>query len=112
MHTQDNLNFQVYWKPKLTIKRSTGSFRVRVSDLVKYNRDSDLQVMPDSKILLIKRDVYLYLEYFIQISTLLDSKRIHHRDAELDEDWYEFDVTGAVSRWIRTKPKKTRYGFV
>ena len=48
----------------------------------------------------------------IQISTLLDSKRIHHRDAELDEDWYEFDVTGAVSRWIRTKPKKTRYAFL
>ena len=40
-------NFQVYWKPKLTIKRSTGSFRVRVSDLVKYNRDSDLQVMSE-----------------------------------------------------------------
>jgi bone morphogenetic protein 2/4 len=35
-------------------------------------------------------------------------KKIHHRDVELDKGWYEFDVTGAVSRWIRKRPKKTR----
>ena len=68
---------KVYWKPKLSIKRKTGSFKTKAYDLVKYSSDKDLQ-----------------------ISSVLDTKKVYHRDSELDEGWYEFDVTGAVSRYV------------
>ena len=47
-------------------------------DLVRPNRDPDLQ-----------------------IANMHDVRRIAHRDPERDEGWVEFDVTGAVGRWIR-----------
>ena len=36
------------------------------------------------------------------ISMVLDSKKIYHRDPEIDEGWYTFDVTSAVNRWLDT----------
>ena len=44
----------------------------------------------------------------LEIKNPLDVKKIYHRDADLDEGWYEFDVTGAVSRWIRKGTRKTQ----
>eukprot|EP00094_Tigriopus_californicus_P009705 TCALIF_09355-PA protein Name:"Similar to BMP4 Bone morphogenetic protein 4 (Suncus murinus)" AED:0.06 eAED:0.06 QI:0/0/0/0.66/1/1/3/0/354 len=76
---------KVYWKPFLSIKRKSGSFRAKVSDLLKLGHDRDSQIFSP-----------------------LDSKKIHHRDSELDEGWYEFDVTGAVERWLEQSPQRTR----
>ena len=53
---------KVYWKPRLSIKRKSGSFYCTVSDLLKWNRSKDEQ-----------------------FKTPLDAKKIHHRDADLDE---------------------------
>ena len=36
-----------------------------------------------------------------QIANMHDVRKINHRDAEKDEGLVEFDVTGAVGRWIR-----------
>jgi hypothetical protein len=77
--------FQVYWKPHLAIERSIGNFRARASDLIRYKKSEGLQ-----------------------IAILLDLKKINNTNAAKDEGWYEFDVTGAVARWIRKRPKTTR----
>lgn len=53
---------KVYWKPFLTIKRKSGSFQAKVSDLLKFGHDKDSHIISP-----------------------LDSKKIHHRDTELDE---------------------------
>ena len=47
---------KVYWKPKLSVVRSHGCFKTRVYDMIKS-----------------------------EITSLLDIKKINHRDAELDE---------------------------
>lgn len=70
---------KVYWRPSLSIKRSRGSFKAKVHDLIKASP---------------------------YISMLLDTKKIHHRDQNLDEGWYSFDVTPAVQRWIGRKTKR------
>ena len=69
---------KVYWRPKLSSKRSSGSFNMKIMDLVKVKPHISIQV---------------------------DTKRVNHRDAELDEGWYDFDVTSAVDRWIRKSVK-------
>ena len=33
---------------------------------------------------------------------VLDTKKIYHRDADIDEGWYTFDVTSAVNRWLES----------
>merc|ERR1739846_312440 len=66
---------KIHWKPKLSRKRSAGSFRASVSDVLKVKANS-------------------------VISMVLDSKKIYHRDPEIDEGWYTFDVTSAVNRWL------------
>lgn len=71
---------KVFWRPRLSLKRSSGSFRFSVSDVVKVKKPS-------------------------VISIILDSKKIHHRDAEMDEGWYTFDVTPAVERWKKQGSK-------
>jgi len=68
---------KVYWKPKLSKVRSHGCFKSRVYDMIKP-----------------------------EINSLLDIKKMNHKDAELDEGWYSFDVTDAVSRWLTVKPNK------
>ena len=77
-HTQSL--FQAYWKSGLpkNFKRKTGKFMAHVYDLVRPNKNPDLQ-----------------------IANMHDVRKISHRDAEKDEGWTEFDVTGAVGRWIR-----------
>ena len=72
--------FQAYWKSGLpkNFKRKTGKFMAHVYDLVRPNKNPDLQ-----------------------IANMHDVRKISHRDAEKDEGWTEFDVTGAVGRWIR-----------
>ena len=67
---------KVYWEPRLSIKRSHGSFKAKVHDVIKKAKD-----FPD-----------------MEITMLLDTKRIYHRDADVDKGWYTFDVTPAVHR--------------
>ena len=69
---------QVYWKPQQNIKRKKGAFKVRAYDLVKFSKKS-----PE-----------------MQITLLHDIKKIHCKDPELDEGWYQFDVTLAVARYV------------
>ena len=75
-----NFLFQVYWKSGLptNFKRKTGTFMAYVYDLVKPNKNPDLQ-----------------------IANMHDVRKINHRDPEKDDGWVDFDVTGAVGRWIR-----------
>jgi len=68
---------KVYWKPKLSKIRSHGCFKARVYDMIKP-----------------------------EINSLLDIKKINHKDALLDEGWYTFDVTDAVKRWLHVKHNK------
>ncbi len=70
----ESAQLKVYWKPKLSVKRKAGSFKVNVVDLIK--------VKP-------------------HVAMVVDTKKVHHRDAEIDEGWYTFDVTPAVERWLR-----------
>jgi len=71
----ESAKLKIHWKPKLSRKRSSGSFRASVSDVLKVKANS-------------------------VISMVLDSKKIYHRDPEIDEGWYTFDVTSAVNRWL------------
>jgi len=73
----ESAKLKIHWKPKLSRKRSSGSFRASVSDVLKVKANS-------------------------VISMVLDSKKIYHRDPEIDEGWYTFDVTSAVNRWLDT----------
>ena len=79
-------HLKIYWKPKLSIKRKKGAFKVKVFDLIRFKKDPDLM-----------------------ITSLHDIKKFHSKDAELDEGWYEFDVSGAVARWIAKKPNNHRF---
>ncbi len=36
----------------------------------------------------------------------LDAKKLYHRDPEVDEGWYTFDVTSAVLRWLQPEVKR------
>ena len=74
--TVQSAQLKVLWEPRLSIKRSHGSFKARVHDVIKKAKD-----FPD-----------------MQITMLLDTKRIYHRDADIDKGWYTFDVTPAVHR--------------
>lgn len=76
----ESAQLKVYWKPKLSLKRKSGSFRISVSDVLKIKKPS-------------------------VISMVIDSKKVHHRDTDLDEGWYTFDVTSAVQRWIKEESK-------
>ena len=69
--TVQSAQLRVYWKPKLSIVRSHGSFKARVYDVVKSEiaEDKNSDAGEDST----------------QITMLLDTKKIHHRNAELDE---------------------------
>jgi bone morphogenetic protein 2/4 len=75
--TVESAQLKIHWKPKLSKKRSTGSFRASVSDVLKVQASS-------------------------VISMVLDTKKIYHRDADIDEGWYTFDVTSAVNRWLES----------
>lgn len=77
----ESAQLKVHWKPKLSVKRSSGSFRVTVSDVLKVSKPS-------------------------VISMTLDTKKIYHRDASVDEGWYTFDVTSAVNRWLDSKSRQ------
>jgi len=68
---------KVYWKPKLSKVRKHGCFKARVYDMIKS-----------------------------EINSLLDIHKINHKDAELDEGWYTFDVTDAVNRWLSVPTNK------
>lgn len=74
--TVQSAQLKVLWEPKLSIKRSHGSFKAKVHDVIKKAKD-----FPD-----------------MQITMLLDTKRIYHRDSDIDKGWYTFDVTPAVHR--------------
>ena len=69
--TVQSAQLRVYWKPRLSIVRSHGSFKARVYDVVKSEiaEDKNSDAGEDST----------------QITMLLDTKKIHHRNAELDE---------------------------
>jgi len=71
----ESAQLKIHWKPQLSKKRSKGSFRASVSDVLKVKTTS-------------------------VISMVLDTKKIYHRDADIDEGWYTFDVTSAVNRWM------------
>jgi len=73
----ESAQLKIHWKPRLSRKRSTGSFRASVSDVLKVKASS-------------------------VISMVLDTKKIYHRDADIDEGWYSFDVTSAVNRWLQS----------
>ena len=80
--TMQSAQLKVYWKPTLSIKRSIGSFRASVHDVLKLQKP--------------------------HMTMVVDTKKIHHRDAERDEGYYSFDVTTAVQRWLdqSKKPKQ------
>lgn len=77
---------KVYWEPRLSIKRSHGSFKAKVHDVIKKAKD-----FPD-----------------MEITMLLDTKRVYHRDADVDKGWYTFDVTPAVHRWMSRGSKNKK----
>ena len=78
---------KVLWKPKLSIVRSHGSFKAQVYDVIKTTKG---------------------LSNDMQITMLLDTKKIYHRNAETDQGWYTFDVTPAVQRWVQKKTKRPK----
>lgn len=71
---------KVYWKPKLSVKRSQGSFRAMVHDVLKLKKP--------------------------HMTMIIDSKKIHHKHEDLDKGWYTFDVTSAVQRLLTTPKNK------
>jgi hypothetical protein len=77
--TMESAQLKVYWKPNLSVKRNAGSFRTDVYDVLKLKQP--------------------------HIKVVVDTKKMHHRDAEKDEGWYLFDVTPAVQRWISEAKK-------
>jgi len=80
--TLKSAQLKVYWKPKLSKKRSHGSFRASVHDVLKLQNP--------------------------HMSMTIDSKKIHHKHEELDKGWYTFDVTSAVQRWLSPKSKSSK----
>jgi len=81
----ESAKLKIHWKPQLSRKRSAGSFRASVSDVLKVKANS-------------------------VISMVLDSKKIYHRDPEIDEGWYTFDVTSAVNRWLDSSKSTSASG--
>lgn len=73
--TVESAQLKIHWKPKLNPKLSLGSFRMSVSEVFKVKEPSI-------------------------ISMTVDTKKIYHRDAEIDEGWYTFDVTLALQHWV------------
>ena len=59
--------------------------QVKASDLVRYSKKDDLL-----------------------LSSQLDIKKLTSKRTKANEGWYEFDVTSAVVRWMKSDPKKTR----
>lgn len=80
--TLKSAQLYVYWKPRLSKKRSSGIFRAKAHDVLKLKNP--------------------------HLSMVMDTKRIYHRDEEMDAGYYIFDVTSAVERWIAqsAKPKQ------
>jgi len=74
----ESAQLRIHWQPKLTVKRSSGSFRVTVYDVLKAKKPS-------------------------VISMVVDAKKLNHSDAERDAKVYTFDVTSAVQRWLQDK---------
>jgi hypothetical protein len=72
---------KMFWRPTLALKRSKGSFKFSALDVVNKKKD---------------------------ILIPLDVKKVHHRDEELDQGWYTFDVTPALTRWFNLKAGKPK----
>jgi len=62
---------KLYWKPITKLKLKKGNFRCKVFDLRRFSKDPDLR-----------------------ITSLHDVKLISYKNAEADEGWYDFDITG------------------
>jgi hypothetical protein len=72
---------KVFWKPTLALKRSKGSFKFSALDVVNKKKD---------------------------ILIPLDVTKVYHRDEELDQGWYTFEVTPALTRWLNLKAGKPK----
>lgn len=79
---------KVLWNPQLSIVRNHGSFKAAALDVIKAVNASKIGN-----------------KMAAEITMVLDTKKIYHRNSEVDAGWYAFDVTPAVQRWLKAKPK-------
>lgn len=74
---------KVFWLPQLKKKRSKGTFHMTVYDVTRKGTGGD-------------------------ISVPMDTRKVYHRDADLDSGWYTFNVFPAIKRWAMRDPRNKK----